>query len=71
MGRETSNAAKVRLFMRQLGEQATSPGRVYLVGGASAVLLGWRETTIDLDLKLDPEQAASSRPSPVPRTNST
>ncbi|HYK22194.1 MAG TPA: hypothetical protein VEV42_15755 [Pyrinomonadaceae bacterium] len=29
--------------------------RIYLVGGATAVLLGWRETTIDIDLKLVPE----------------
>ena len=57
MGREVSNAAKVRLLMRQLGEQATGPGRVYLVGGASAVLVGWRETTVDVDVKLDPEPA--------------
>ena len=55
MPREISNAAKVRLLMRQLGEQATSPGRIYLVGGTSAVLVGWRETTVDVDLKLDPE----------------
>ena len=26
-----------------------------LVGGASAVIIGWRETTLDVDLKLDPE----------------
>lgn len=55
MRRETSNAAKVRLLMRHIGEQATAPGRVYLVGGTSAVLVGWRETTVDVDLKLDPE----------------
>ena len=30
-------------------------GRIYLVGGASAVLLGWRAMTVDVDLKLDPE----------------
>lgn len=41
--------------MRLLGEAAQSPGRVYLVGGASAVLIGWRDTTVDVDLKLAPE----------------
>jgi hypothetical protein len=29
-------------------------GRVYFTGGASAVLLDWRPTTIDIDLELDP-----------------
>lgn len=41
--------------MRQLGEEAQGPGRIYLVGGASAVLMGWRETTVDVDLKLAPK----------------
>lgn len=41
--------------MRRIGAEARAGGRVYLVGGSSAVLLRWRETTIDVDLKLDPE----------------
>lgn len=55
MHRGSSNAAKVRELMRHLGEEARGPGRIYLVGGASAVIMGWRETTVDVDLKLDPE----------------
>ncbi len=55
MHRGSSDAAKVRELMRRLGEEAWGPGRVYLVGGASAVVVGWRETTLDVDLKLDPE----------------
>lgn len=47
----------MRALMRRLGGAARGPGRIYLVGGASAVLVGWRETTIDVDLKLDPEPA--------------
>ena len=57
MARALSTAAKVREFMRRLGQSATGPGRVYLVGGASAVLAGWRDTTVDVDLKLAPEPA--------------
>ena len=34
---------------------AKTVSRVYLVGGASAVLLGWRVATIDIDLKIVPE----------------
>lgn len=43
--------------MRGIGTASRGPGRVYLVGGASAVLLGWREMTVDADLKLEPEPA--------------
>lgn len=57
MRRAVSNATKVRLLMRRLGEAAQGPGRIYLVGGASAVLVGWRNTTVDVDLKLAPEPA--------------
>jgi hypothetical protein len=42
-------------FMRELAAAARSPGKVYLTGGATALLLGFREQTIDIDLKLDPE----------------
>lgn len=43
--------------MRELGRAVHSAGRVYFTGGVSAVLLGWREMTIDVDLKADPEPA--------------
>ena len=57
MSRALSNATKVLRLLRLLGEEATGPGRVYLTGGGSAVIVGWRESTIDVDLKLDPEPA--------------
>ena len=41
--------------MVRLGESATGEGTIYLVGGASALLHGWRDTTLDVDLKLLPE----------------
>lgn len=53
--REATNADKVRRLMRELGRAVQSPGRVYFTGGATAVLLGWRDTTLDIDLKPDPE----------------
>lgn len=43
--------------MKEVGRIACSPGRVYFTGGVSAVLLGWRESTLDLDIKLEPEPA--------------
>jgi hypothetical protein len=57
--RAVTNAEKVQRFMRTLGESARGPGRVYLTGGASAVLHGWRPTTVDIDLKMDPEPAGA------------
>ena len=45
--------------MEAFGREATGPGRVYLTGGSTAVLEGWREATVDVDLKLDPEPAGA------------
>lgn len=45
----------LREFMNELAAAARSPGKVYFTGGATALLLGFREQTIDIDLKLDPE----------------
>ena len=36
--------------MRVLGAAVRVDARVYLTGGATSVLLGWRETTIDVDI---------------------
>jgi hypothetical protein len=41
--------------MHELGRAVSVDGRVYLTGGATAVLYGWRETTIDVDIKLIPD----------------
>ena len=43
--------------MERLGELARGPGQIFLTGGASAVLFGWREMTVDVDLKMLPEPA--------------
>lgn len=42
-------------FMRALGRAVRHDTRVYLTGGASAVLMGWRDATIDIDLTFVPE----------------
>lgn len=55
--RAPADASKIRRLMREIGRRSRGPGRVYLVGGASALLHGWRTTTVDVDLKLDPEPA--------------
>lgn len=50
--------------MRELGSEAREEGAAYFTGGATAVLLGWRETTIDVDLKLVPEIDSALRALP-------
>jgi hypothetical protein len=53
--RERVSAEALEQFMKALGRAGRTSARIYFVGGASAVILGWRETTIDIDLKLVPE----------------
>jgi len=42
--------------MRALGAAATADARVYFTGGVTAVLFGWRDSTIDIDLELVPDR---------------
>ncbi len=42
--------------MRAFGQAARVEGRVYLTGGSTAVLQGWRDSTIDVDIKLIPDR---------------
>ena len=53
--RELADAGRVERFMEALGAEVRAPGRVYFTGGATAVLMGWRATTVDVDLKLVPD----------------
>lgn len=53
--REPLTADRLQSFMKELAAGAKTASQVYLVGGASAVLLGWRTSTIDVDLKIIPE----------------
>jgi hypothetical protein len=41
--------------MRELAAAARTPGKVFFTGGATALLLGFREQTIDVDIKMAPE----------------
>lgn len=41
--------------MLAFGRLARTETAVYFTGGATAVIEGWRETTIDVDIKFDPE----------------
>jgi hypothetical protein len=41
--------------MALLGRGSRQPATVYLTGGATAVLHGFREATVDIDIKVDPD----------------
>ena len=62
--RELATADRIRQLMEALGKAADHDGRAYFTGGATAVLLGWRDSTIDVDLKFVPEQDAVLRAIP-------
>ncbi len=53
--RRLADARLIRSFMGALREHADVAARVYLAGGATAVLLGWRSTTIDIDVRFEPD----------------
>jgi hypothetical protein len=46
---------KLHAFMSAMGRRTRGPGRIYLTGGATALLHGWRPMTVDIHLKADPE----------------
>ncbi len=53
--RELADGDRIRRFLRALGRGADREGACYLTGGATAVLRGWRASTIDVDILLTPE----------------
>ena len=53
--RQKVSVDRLTQFMKFIGRGEKKKTKVYFVGGATAVLLGWRETTIDIDLKIVPE----------------
>jgi len=55
--RELVDQARIRDVLRRLADAAvgSNGGRVFLTGGATAVLYGWRASTIDIDLKFVPD----------------
>lgn len=62
--RELADAERIERFMRVFGRAADRDGACYFTGGATAVLVGWRPTTIDVDIQLEPESDALLRAIP-------
>jgi hypothetical protein len=53
--RALADSTRIQEFMKALGRAADRPAQVYLTGGATAVLYGWRASTIDVDMKMVPD----------------
>ncbi|MBF2015483.1 MAG: hypothetical protein IGS23_09850 [Rivularia sp. T60_A2020_040] len=53
--RSNVDPQKIEQLMKALGREASGSGCIYFTGGASALLIGWRSSTVDIDIRLDPE----------------
>jgi hypothetical protein len=62
--RAPADAGVLGRFMAALGREAGRETRVYFTGGASAVLLGWRASTLDADIEIVPDSDALLRALP-------
>jgi len=62
--RRLADAARLRTFLKDLARAAETDTDVYLTGGATAVLVGWRDSTIDADILIVPENDALFRALP-------
>jgi hypothetical protein len=56
---------RIQQFMEAFGRAAKRKVHVYLVGGTTAVLLGWRTSTIDVDLVMRPADESLLRAIPA------
>jgi hypothetical protein len=56
---------RIRRLMEAFARAASGDVRAYLVGGTTAVLLGWRTSTIDVDFVLRPEDEGILRELPA------
>ncbi len=63
--RPLADRERIQRLMEAFGRAARSDVRVHLVGGATAVLVGWRGTTIDVDFVMRPEDDALLRAIPA------
>lgn len=46
---------RIEALARELGRVSERDATLYLTGGATAVIQGWRPTTIDVDIRLEPD----------------
>lgn len=63
--RALADAARIERLMQALGAEADAEARVYFTGGATAVLCGWRSSTIAVDMKIVPDRDRMYRALPA------
>jgi hypothetical protein len=54
--RALANAERIQEMMRALERGAREQASIYFTGGATAVLYGWRPSTVDVNLRLEPDR---------------
>jgi len=57
--RKPADAERIGHLARELGRVVPPGTRMYLTGGATAVLEGWRESTVDVDVRFEPDADAA------------
>ncbi len=63
--RKPVDEARLRAFMRAVAGASKGPLQVYLVGGSTAVMEGWRTATIDIDVAFGDDAEAVLRALPA------
>lgn len=53
--RKPLNKQSLELALSTMASRSQGEGAIFLTGGACAVYKGWREATLDIDIKIDPE----------------
>lgn len=56
--REAADSERIERLARELGRAVPAGTRMYLTGGATAVLEGWRQSTVDIDVLFEPDSDA-------------
>lgn len=57
--RAAADPEGIRRLARELGRVVAPGTRMYLTGGATAVLEGWRPSTVDVDVRFEPDSDAA------------
>jgi hypothetical protein len=57
--RRAADAKRIVALAKELGRTVPPGTRMYLTGGATAVLEGWRDSTVDVDVRFEPDSDAA------------